>query len=428
MRRARRSARVPSSTASSWRSASIASCERPLSAIASSRLSGNASSTAIARSPAAAASSPAPAPPQHARQPAQVVADAQRVAGRLVEREQRAARLERALRCARRGRPRPRRPRAPRAVGRPPARPRAPPPSARAPGGGRPPRPPRGPPPGRGGGSPSASPARRAWWARRAGSASPRRLERAQHRAGRAPAGAAGEMPVLDRAAREVVAERERRRRAACSSPAAMHSSIAAGVAPTVAAEQPQLGRARDHRGELDDRARRRRRARRRAGATASRTLAGTPPPAGAASTSVTKNGLPPETACRSDASRPARSASSATAASDSGRGLDAPHALARQRAEDAPHLGALASARCGRSGSRQPGERARRRPSSATRSSVASSAQCRSSTTSDRRRARELVERGGEHVLARAAVDRRRERAAGLRARRRAAGPSGAA
>ena len=51
---------MPSAIASSLRSSSIASCERPLSAIASSRLSGNASSTAIDWSPAATASSPRP--------------------------------------------------------------------------------------------------------------------------------------------------------------------------------------------------------------------------------------------------------------------------------------------------------------------------------------------------------------------------------
>ncbi|MEA2324563.1 MAG: hypothetical protein QOD81_4413, partial [Solirubrobacteraceae bacterium] len=60
MRRASRTARSPRAIASSWRSASIASCDRPLSAIASSWLSGNASSTAMDRSPAAVASVPRP--------------------------------------------------------------------------------------------------------------------------------------------------------------------------------------------------------------------------------------------------------------------------------------------------------------------------------------------------------------------------------
>ncbi len=114
--------------------------------------------------------------------------------------------------------------------------------------------------------------------------------------------------------------------------------------------------------------------------ATASRTLAGTPTPRGAASASVTKNGLPPETACRSAASWPARSASRATAPGESEAGSIRRTQL-RGSAPRTRRTSGSTSLRLVRI--RQPGERTSRRPSSATRSSVASSAQCRSSTTS---------------------------------------------
>ena len=149
--RASRTAREPSAIASSARSPFIASCARPLRACASSRLSGKASSTAIARSPTVAASLPLARPPEQAREQPQRVARAQRVAGGLVEREQRAARLDGALRppaqvrldgdaLERLG------------IGacRPPA---APPPSARAPAGARARRPRRAPPAEPAGGS-----------------------------------------------------------------------------------------------------------------------------------------------------------------------------------------------------------------------------------------------------------------------------------
>ena len=79
------------------RSLSIASCERPLSASASSRLSGNASSTTIARSPAAAASLPSPV--HHSRRESQRRSSPARqiVASGLVDRQQCAAGLQRAF-------------------------------------------------------------------------------------------------------------------------------------------------------------------------------------------------------------------------------------------------------------------------------------------------------------------------------------------
>ena len=155
-----------------------------------------------------------------------------------------------------------------------------------------------------------------------------------------------------------------------------MHSSIARRVR----VHQPQLGRARVDRNQLDDRARRHRRS---APGGARRPRARSPArraPSGAASASVTKNGLPPETACRSAGSRPARCASSATASADSAAG-SIRRSASRGKAPRTRRTSIRGSARLVMI--TQPGARARRRPSSATRSSVASSAQCRSSITS---------------------------------------------
>ena len=100
IRRASRIARVPSVIASSLPSPDIASCDRPLSAIASSRPSGCVSSTAIARSPAAAASAPLP-DHQRMRESQRRSSPTRRLspaASWMLE--QRAARLQRTLRPA----------------------------------------------------------------------------------------------------------------------------------------------------------------------------------------------------------------------------------------------------------------------------------------------------------------------------------------
>ena len=207
------------------RSASIASCDRALSAIASSRLSGNASSTAIARSPTAAASSPRPA--HHSTRDSQrrssPVASASPAASWIGE--QRAARLDGAIEPPAQvrldrdalqrlgGRRRARR------------RPPAPPPSARAPAGGRARRSRPGPRRARAGGS-----RRRRPRGARGGRAAPGRRPRgARARAGPARSSSrrrTGEMPSS-------TARRARSWRKAsvsprrCSRPASMHASIA---------------------------------------------------------------------------------------------------------------------------------------------------------------------------------------------------------
>ena len=246
---------MPSATASSWRSSSIASCDaaaerhRELAAVGE-RLEHRDRPVAGGGRLLAA-----PRPPQQARQPAQVVADAQRVAGRLVDREQRAARLDRAGH-------------APAEVGldrdalerldadgrvgallggerRLPVLERLAVAARRARGAG-----------GRRGEAADrvdVGPARRAWWASRAGSASPSRLERAEDQAVELAAAHGGEV-VLDGAAGEVVAERDRVA-AEREQPGGDALVDRAGVGADRLAEQPQLGRAGDDRGELDDRA-----------------------------------------------------------------------------------------------------------------------------------------------------------------------------
>ena len=172
-----------------------------------------------------------------------------------------------------------------------------------------------------------------------------------------------------------------------------------AGVGADRLAEQPQLGRAGDDRRELDDRARRGRDAvdaqgdgvadaRRHAAAGGGREHLGDEERVAAGDRVQVGRIAPRPLGEQRDRRRGQR------------LGRDAHDALARQRGEHAPHLGALRAPSGRQVRIRHPGERTRRRPSSATRSSVASSAQCRSSTTSDRG-GRELVERGGEHVLA---------------------------
>ena len=75
------------------------SCDWALSAIASSRLSGNASSTAIAWSPTSVASGPCPAH-QSSRESQRRSSPARSSSPALVQRDQRAARLDRAVRRA----------------------------------------------------------------------------------------------------------------------------------------------------------------------------------------------------------------------------------------------------------------------------------------------------------------------------------------
>ena len=115
--------------------------------------------------------------------------------------------------------------------------------------------------------------------------------------------------------------------------------------------------------------------------ATASRIVTGTASD-GAASTSVTKKGLPPDTWCRSRAGRPVRRASVSTAVSDSGAGSIRRRTSGGMAPRALRTSGRSVSASVRHVITRQPRERARRRPRSATRSSVASSAQCTSSTT----------------------------------------------
>ena len=156
--------------------------------------------------------------------------------------------------------------------------------------------------------------------------------------------------------------------------------------------------------------------------ATASRTLAGISP-AGAASASVTKNGLPPVTACRSAASRPAARASCATASADSGVGLDPAHALARERGQHAADLGQRLAA----AGEDQAAGRAHE-PAAEQRDEVERRVVGPVQVLDHEHGAGgELVERGVEHGLA-AAVDRPPAACRRPRGRRRAAGRAGAA
>ena len=96
----------------------------------------------------------------------------------------------------------------------------------------------------------------------------------------------------------------------------------------------------------------------------------------------MTKKGLPPDTWCRSRAGRPVRRASVSTAVSDSGAGSIRRRTSGGMAPRALRTSGRSVSASVRHVITRQPRERARRRPRSATRSSVASSAQCTSSTT----------------------------------------------
>ena len=336
MRRASASARVPSEIASSWLSASIASWDRALSAIASSRLSGNASSTAIARSASSVASGPCPA---HHR-----IRDSQRrssptrssspAASWSASRARRAssARSRCVHRYASSDTPSSASGSAPpddaSAASQCSSDSRWPPSAAAARAAG-----------GASRRIASASAERRAWWASRAGS-------------GSGPASSARRTRALSSRRRtgEMASSAARRARSCryataspcrTRSPAAMHSSISAAPAPMVSASSDRsAGPGTTAASSTTARASSPTTATRNP--TASRTLAGTRSPAGAASSSVTKNGLPPDSACSSDASRPARRASTPTASAVSAPGSTTAQAIARQRAQDAPHLGAL--------------------------------------------------------------------------------------
>ena len=114
---------------------------------------------------------------------------------------------------------------------------------------------------------------------------------------------------------------------------------------------------------------------------TRSRTVRGTPG-SPAASTSVTSSGFPPVSAYRPAAERPCRLASSATAPTDSG-GSGTRCAIPCGRLASARRSGWSASSSSSRKvTSSSAGTRWSRRPTNTSRSRVASSAQCASSTT----------------------------------------------
>ena len=145
----------------------------------------------------------------------------------------------------------------------------------------------------------------------------PRRLaagERGQRRPMQSEA-AVGRELVLDRGTRDLVPEGDgvTLRPQHAGRQACLELRGLVGRDPL---EQRQLGARAGDRHGLDEPACRRRRRAARA-RTASRTLPGVPP-SPCASTSVTKNGLPPVRACRAEASTP-RGANSATAPAESG-------------------------------------------------------------------------------------------------------------
>ena len=290
MRRARSIARLPSSIASRWRSFSISSWDRPLSAIASSRLSGSVSRTAIAWSRGRCCLGALARPPQDPREPAQVLADAVGLLPRLVDPAAARAAPPGHASARRTGSPRPRRPRARRR----PRPPRAPPPSARAPGGGSARR--RSPiarPTGACRRIAAVSPALAGVVGEASGIDAVGRLQRTEHGALERSRRRAG--PISLSTARRARSWRKTTASSrTCRIPARAQASMAAGLAATVSASRPNPV-APGTTAAISVTARASAPSAPTRTATASRIVTGTGPD-GAASTSVTKNGLPPYT------------------------------------------------------------------------------------------------------------------------------------